>query len=67
MEPGDMFGGARPFGGGAMEIDPQIIFNMMGGGVPSGFSFSTGGGPFGGARGNSRASAGGSFPSGFRF
>ena len=77
QDPGEMFGaGGSPFGGGmggmggmpgGVQIDPEMLFNMMGGsggmggmggmgggrgGGPT-FTFSTGGGghPFGGQRG----------------
>lgn len=56
MEPGEGmggfpagFGGFGGFGGGAgggVQIDPEMLFNMMGGGMrQGGFTFSTGGGP----------------------
>jgi DnaJ homolog subfamily C member 7 len=60
MEPGEMFGGGgghgNPFGGGGMQLDPEMLFNMMNGGMGGGgrgggmphFSFQQGGG---GARG----------------
>lgn len=49
IDPGDMFGGGGFGGGGGMGggIDPHVLFEMMGGGG-RGFSFSTGGSPFGG-------------------
>lgn len=68
QDPGEMFGGAggHPFGGGmggmggGVQIDPEMLFNMMGGGMGGmggmgggrgggqTFTFSTGGGsPFG--------------------
>ena len=71
LDPSEMFGtsGMGGFGGG-VQIDPTMLFNMMGGmggagmggarGGPS-FTFSTGGNPFGGSR-----QAGG-FPGGFGF
>jgi DnaJ family protein C protein 7 len=74
IDPSEMFGGGMGggMGGfpGGMQIDPEMLFNMMGGagmgghGGPS-FTFSTGGGgnPFGGG-GRSR---GGNFPPGFSF
>jgi DnaJ family protein C protein 7 len=52
QDPEDMFGGG--FGGmpgGAMNIDPAMLFNMMGGSGGSGFSFSPGPGGFGGMGG----------------
>lgn len=66
MEPsmgGSPFGGG--FGGGGVQIDPEMLFNMMnggmggmggrsggmGGGFPGGFRFSTGGPGMGGGRG----------------
>ncbi|KAI5284972.1 hypothetical protein KEM54_000918 [Ascosphaera aggregata] len=57
MDPADMFGGGMGGGfggGGAVHIDPNVLFNMMNGGG-GGFS----GGGFGGAGG-----AGGGFPGG---
>ncbi|MCJ1248601.1 hypothetical protein MMC30_005819 [Trapelia coarctata] len=72
IDPSEMFGGGMGgFGGGGMQIDPEMLFNMMGGaggmggqGGPT-FSFSTGGGnPFGGG-GRSRGAGG--FPPGFSF
>ena len=85
IDPSEMFaqqGGAGgfPMGGGSMNIDPAMLFNMMngmgggGGGGPGGFSFSTGGMPFGGAAGGGggggrRRGGGGAggFPGGFPF
>ena len=72
LDPSEMFGGGGmgPFGGGNVSIDPEMLFNMMGGmgsagmgggrGGPA-FTFSTGGSPFGGS---SRQRQGG-FPGGF--
>ena len=66
IDPSDMFGGGM--GGGGVQIDPEMLFSMMGGmggmgggrgGGPA-FSFSSGGG--GGRRGG-----GGGFPPGFIF
>ena len=69
MEPGmGGMGGGHPFGGmggmgGGVQIDPEMLFNMMGGGMgggrggggsggfPGGFSFLTGGPGMGGGRG----------------
>lgn len=65
MEPGMGGMGGNPFGGmggmgGGVQIDPEMLFNMMGGGMgggrggggfPGGFSFSTGGPGMGGGRG----------------
>ena len=43
MDAEDMFGGMDGgFGGGGMNIDPSVIFNMMNGGTAS-FNFGTGG------------------------
>ena len=69
MEPGMGMGGGHPFGGGfggmggGVQIDPEMLFNMMGGmgggrsgggmpggGFPGGFHFQSGG-PGGGQRG----------------
>ena len=65
MEPGMGGMGGHPFGGGfgggGVQIDPEMLFNMMGGGMgggrgggggfPGGFSFSTGGPGMSGGRG----------------
>ncbi|KAK6372251.1 hypothetical protein LTR64_004167 [Lithohypha guttulata] len=63
MEPGmggSPFGGGfgHPGMGGGVQIDPEMLFNMMGGmgggrqgGFPGGFSFSSGGPGMGGGRG----------------
>ena len=72
IDPSEMFsGGMGGFGGGGMQIDPEMLFNMMNGGGGMGghggptFTFSTGGGnPFGGG-GRSRGASG--FPPGFGF
>ena len=74
IDPGEMFsGGMGGFGGGGgVQIDPEILFNMMpgmGGGMGGGsrgptFTFSTGGSQFGGS---SRHRGGGGFPPEFRF
>jgi DnaJ family protein C protein 7 len=57
IDPSEQFGGGFPggmggFGGGGVQIDPEMLFNMMGGGgrggPGGGFSFSSGGSPFGG-------------------
>ena len=67
MDTSDVFGGGGMGGfGGGVQIDPEMLFNMMGGmggsrGGPT-FTFSTGGSPFGG---NSRQRGG--FPGGFSF
>lgn len=75
IDPSDMFSaggpGGFPMGGaGGMNINPEMLFNMMGGSGGGGFSFSTGGGgsPFGAStsRGG-RGSSGGGFPQGFGF
>ena len=70
IDPSDLFGGGMGggMGGGGVHIDPEMLFNMMGGmggmggggrgGGPA-FSFSTGGG------GSRRGGAG--FPGGFGF
>ena len=62
--------GACMGGGGGVQIDPEMLFNMMnaggmGGGGGGGFRFSTGGGghPFGGG-GGQRGFPGGGFPFG---
>jgi len=75
IDPSDMFSGGFPGGGGAMNIDPSILFNMMGGGGGghSGFSFSggspygsnSGGSPFGGGPSPHSFGGGGSMPFGF--
>ena len=59
IDPSEMYaqGGGMPFGGGGpMQVDPEMLFNMMGGGMGGArgggmphFQFSTGGG--GGGRG----------------
>ena len=73
MEPGDAFGGGfgggmGGFGGGGVQIDPEMLFNMMNGGGRGGgggFTFSTGGGsPFGGMGGQQRGYPGGFSPFG---
>jgi DnaJ family protein C protein 7 len=74
IDQSDLFAGGGaggfPMGAGGMNINPEMLFNMMGGAGGGGFSFSTGGGgnPFGAssARGP-RASGGGGFPPGFGF
>jgi DnaJ homolog subfamily C member 7 len=76
IDPSEMFGGGGMggFNGGGVQIDPEMLFNMMGGmgGMGGGggggggphFSFSSGGGnPFG-AGGRQR---GAGFPPGFNF
>lgn len=69
IDPSDMFSG----GGAGMNIDPTMLFNMMGGGGGGGFNFS-GGSPFGGGSPHSHSfggssgfggMGGGSFPGGF--
>lgn len=53
MDPSDMYGGMGGMGGmgGGVEIDPNILFNMMGGGMGGGrgggggFNFGGGGFP----------------------
>ncbi|KAL9114846.1 MAG: hypothetical protein Q9227_001089 [Pyrenula ochraceoflavens] len=80
MDPAEMFGGGMGgMGGmgGGVQIDPEMLFNMMGGmgggargggGMPGGFRFSTGGGsPFGGMGGMGGMGGGGRGPSGFHF
>ena len=72
MEPGEGFGGGFPGGmggfggGGGVQIDPEMLFNMMGGGGGrgggGGFSFASGGSPFGGMGGGQQR--GGGFPFG---
>jgi DnaJ family protein C protein 7 len=60
-DPADMFGGGMGgFGGGqAMNIDPSVLFNMMGGGGGGGFNFQSGGGnPFGGGMPQGRSRGG---------
>ena len=70
LDPPEMFGGGGMggFGGGGVQIDPQMLFNMMGGmggGRGSSFTFSSGpGGPFGGG---GRQRNGNGFPPGFGF
>lgn len=75
VDPSEMFGGGMSGfgGGGAVHIDPEMLFNMMpgmagggGGGGRGGhtFTFSTGGGQFGGS---SRHRSEGGFPPGFGF
>ena len=70
LDPSEMFGGGGMggFGGGGVQIDPEMLFNMMGGmggGRGPSFTFSTGGAaPFGG--GSRQRSANG-FPPGFGF
>ncbi|KAF2668293.1 TPR-like protein [Microthyrium microscopicum] len=79
IDPSEMFGGGGGFGGhpGHMNIDPSVLFNMMGGGGGGGgfggfggggggHSFGGGGSPFGGSQfggggGNPFGGAGG-FP-----
>ena len=72
IDPSEMFGGAGGMGGfgGGVQIDPEMLFNMLGGGMGCmgggrggrTFTFSTGGGsPFGGG---ARQRSGG-FPPGF--
>jgi len=66
-DPADMFGGMGGFQGGgqAMNIDPAMLFNMMGGGGGGGFSFqSGGGGPFGGGMPGGGRPRGGGFHGG---
>ncbi|QIW96143.1 hypothetical protein AMS68_001661 [Peltaster fructicola] len=51
MEPGEGFGGGFPGGMGGMggvQIDPEMLFNMMGGGRGGGGGFSFGGAGMGG-------------------
>ncbi|MCJ1323400.1 hypothetical protein MMC10_000060 [Thelotrema lepadinum] len=68
IDPSDAFGGGG-MGGfpGGVQIDPEMLFNMMGGGMggrgASTFSFSTGGGSPFGASSRQR----GGFPGGFGF
>ncbi|KAF2267852.1 TPR-like protein [Lojkania enalia] len=75
VDPSEMFsGGGFPGGmGGGMQIDPEMLFNMFGGGMGGGrpgggsFSFQTGGSPFGGmggmpGGGRSRQQFQGGFP-----
>jgi DnaJ homolog subfamily C member 7 len=68
MDPHEAFGGGFPggmggFGGGGVQIDPEMLFNMMNGGGRGGgggFSFASGGGsPFGGMGGQQRGFPGG--------
>jgi DnaJ homolog subfamily C member 7 len=70
IDPSEMFAGAGGFPGGmgGMGINPEMLFNMMGGGG-GGFTFSTAGGsPFGGgAYGGSRARGGNPFGEGYPF
>ena len=69
-DPADMFGGGGGFPGGAMNIDPAMLFNMMGGGGGGGFTFSTGpGGSFGGMPGGTGGGrrGGAGFPPGAGF
>lgn len=73
IDPAEAFGGGfggmhGGFGGGGVQIDPEMLFNMMGGmsggrGGGGGFSFNTGGSPFGGD-GGQRGYQGGGFPFG---
>jgi DnaJ homolog subfamily C member 7 len=59
-DPADMFGGGGFHQGGAMNIDPAMLFNMMGSGGGGGFSFqSAGGSPFGGGMPSGRSRGGG--------
>jgi len=77
MDPSEGFGGGFPGGfggGGGVQIDPEMLFNMMGGmgggrGGGGGFSFSTGGGgsPFGGMGGMPGGGRTRGFPSGGGF
>ena len=86
IDPSDMFGGGGMSGfggGGGMQIDPEMLFNMMGGGGRGGFSFASGGSPFGGGfaggspfggsqfggagMGGSSRNRGSQFPGGFQF
>jgi DnaJ family protein C protein 7 len=64
-DPADMFnGGMQGFGGGGgmHNIDPSVLFNMMGGGGGGGFNFQGGGGnPFGGMP-QGRSRGGGGYP-----
>lgn len=66
MEPGEGFGGGFPGGmggfggGGGVQIDPEMLFNMMGGGRGGGGGFSQFGGG-GGFPGGSRGFPGGGF------
>ena len=68
LEPSDMFGsGMGSFGGGGVQIDPEMLFNMMGGmggsrGPSFTFSPGAGGSPFG-AGGRQRSPNG--YPPGF--
>lgn len=60
MEPGEGFGGGFPGGmGGGVQIDPEMLFNMMGGGGRGG-GFSFGGAGMGG--GHPFGQRGGGFP-----
>lgn len=70
QDPEDMFGGGGFHGmqGGAMNIDPAMLFNMMGGGGGGGFNFSSGGpqgfGGMGGMGGMPGGRRGGGFSGG---
>jgi DnaJ homolog subfamily C member 7 len=85
IDPSEMFGGGGMSGfggGGGMQIDPEMLFNMMGAGGRGGFQFASGGAPFGGASfggspfgsayggpgmGSSGRSRGGQFSGGYPF
>ncbi|KAF2395540.1 TPR-like protein [Trichodelitschia bisporula] len=61
IDPNDMFGGGMGgFGGSSVNISPDILFNMMGGG--GGFNPYGGGGFGGGGRPRSGQQYGGGFP-----
>ena len=53
IDPSEMFSGGSPFGGGmgGVQIDPEMLFNMMGGGMGGGGRGGFPGGGFGGAGG----------------
>jgi DnaJ family protein C protein 7 len=71
IDPSEMFGGMGGMGGmhpgmsGGVQLDPEMLFNMMGGGRPGGGgpAFSFGGMPSGGGQ----RRGGDQFPGGFSF
>ena len=69
IDPSEIFAGASGFPGGmgGVSINPEMLFNMMGGGGGAGFSFA-GGSPFaGGAYGGPRPRGGNPFGEGYPF
>jgi len=72
LDPSEMFASAGGFPGGmgGVAINPEVLFNMMGGGGGSGgFTFSTAGGPSftGGAYGGQRQRGSNPFGEGYPF